>query len=122
MLSRACGVSRSATPAIPTASSQLCWPIPFVLDTATIRLNVRTRYAGHVRAELLDSSGGNTGSETTGNAPIAGFALADCQPVSGDHIDAALTWKAGPDLSALRGRTVRLHLQLFKADLYALRF
>ncbi len=99
-----------------------CWTIPFVLTSDSIRLNVRTRYGGYVRAALLASSGGNTGSETTANEAIAGYALADCRPISGDHLDAPLTWKAGPDLLALRGRTVRLHLQLFKANLYALKF
>lgn len=98
------------------------WTIPFVLNSDTIRLNVKTRFAGHLRAELLASSGGNTGSETTGNDAIAGFALADCTPVGGDHIAAPLTWRGGVNLDALRGRTVRLHVDLFKADFYAIAF
>jgi len=98
------------------------WTIPFTLNSDRIRLNVKTRYSGFVRAEILASSGGDTGAETTGNTAIATFSMTDCVPASGDYIDAPLTWKRGSDLGTLRGQTVRLHLELYKADLYALRF
>ncbi len=97
------------------------WTIPFVLQSNTLCLNVRTPYAGYVRAELLRSSGGNTGSATTGNEAIEGYALTDCTPIQGDHTDVPLTWSGSADLSALQGQQVRLHVDMFKADLYALR-
>lgn len=99
-----------------------CWTIPFTLTSDRICLNVKTRHAGYVRVAVLASSGGSTGSETTGSEAISGYALADCVPISGDHLDTPLTWSAGSQLAALRGHTVRLHLELFKADVYALRF
>jgi hypothetical protein len=40
----------------------------------------------------------------------------------GDEFDAVVKWKAGTDLTALRGKTIRLRVQLKDADLYALRF
>lgn len=99
-----------------------CWTIPFTLRADTIRLNVNTRYAGYVRAELLASAGGHTGGAVGSEEVIAGYSLADSLPISGDHLDAPLTWQGGSALHALRGRTVRLHLELCKADLYALIF
>ena len=85
-------------------------------------LNVKTRFSGSVRVGIQASSGGSTGSETTGNEAIARFALADSVPITGDHIDAPLAWEGEAALAALRGQTIRLHVELFKADLYAIRF
>lgn len=98
------------------------WTIPFAMNSETIRINVKTRYAGYICAELLASSGGNTGSDTTANATIAYHTLSDCVPISGDHIHTPLTWKNGANLEALEGRTVRLHVEMFNADLYAIQF
>jgi len=98
------------------------WTVPFTMSADTIRLNVMTRYSGFARAELLASSGGDTGSEATGIEVITGHSLADCVPITGDHIDVPLTWRGCGAQDALRGRTVRLHVELFKADLYAIRF
>ena len=100
------------------------WTIPFRLQSDTIRLNVRTAYSGFARAELLDSSSGETGSESSDAATfgaIEGYALDDCVPITGDHTDAAITWKGGA-LQTLIGRMVRLHVDLSKADLYAIKF
>ena len=98
------------------------WTVPFELDTDCIRLNMRALYSGHVRCQILASSPAEVGSETKFIDPIEGYTLDDCQPLAGDHIDAPLTWKGGADLSHLRGRTVRLHFDLYKANLYAIRF
>ena len=98
------------------------WTVPFTLESDEIRLNVKTSYSGFVRAAILASSGGNTGSETTANEAIEGFSSVDCQSICGDHIDAPFVWKAGSSLQKLRGQTVRLQLELYKADVYALKF
>jgi len=98
------------------------WTIPFKLDADSIRLNMRTLYSGHVRCQILASSPAEVGSDTKSIDSVEGYTLDDCQPLSGDHIDAPLTWNGRTDLSHLRGRTVRLHFDLYKADLYAIRF
>jgi len=98
------------------------WTIPFVLRSDTIRVNVRTRYSGMLRAELVHSAAGETGSDTRDMHTIDGFMLADCRPIAGDHVDAPLAWHAGSDLRRFRGETVRLRFDLYKADLYAIRF
>lgn len=98
------------------------WTIPFELNSDAIRVNVRTLYSGFLRCQILSSSPGDTGSATRFIRTIEGYTLDDSQPVSGDHIDVPLTWNGSPDLSALRGKSVRLRFDLYKADLYAIRF
>lgn len=98
------------------------WTIPFVLDCDTIELNVKTSYSGYLRAEILCSTGGDTGSESAENQAAEGYSLAEFVPICGDHISAPLTWKNGAQLNELKGRTVRLHVKMYNADLYAMKF
>lgn len=66
-----------------------------------------TSATGSVRIELQDESG----------RPLPGFALADMPELFGDEFDAVVKWKTGTDLAALRGKTIRLRVQLKDADL-----
>ena len=43
-------------------------------------------------------------------------------PVFGDDLDRQVSWKAGPDVSKLAGKPVRLRFVLKDADLYSMRF
>ena len=75
----------------------------------------------HLRCDL--SAGlGDTGAEVRFIEEIEGFTLDDCEPICGDHIDATFTWNGGSDVSYLRGRAVRLRFDMYKANLYAIRF
>jgi hypothetical protein len=98
------------------------WTVPFTLSSDTLRLNVKTRYSGFVRAELLECGQVDTGAETNEGEVVPGYSLADCVPITGDHVDGQLAWNVGAGLEAFRGRTVRLHFELCKADLYAIKF
>ncbi|MBI3878881.1 MAG: hypothetical protein HY301_02305 [Verrucomicrobia bacterium] len=77
-----------------------------------LALNYATSAAGSVRVELQDEAG----------APLPGFALADMPPLYGDEPGAVVKWKTGGDLSALRGKPVRLRFVLKDADVFAMRF
>lgn len=87
---------------------------PFVLGQLAERLvlNFKTRDGGSVRVGL----------ETTDGKSIAGYELANGSPFSGDKIRHNVAWEDGADLSALRGKTVRLRFQLKKADVYSMQF
>ena len=85
---------------------------PLVFSSQKLQLNYATSATGSVRIELQDESG----------RPLPGFALADMPELFGDEFDAVVKWKTGTDLAALRGKTIRLRVQLKDADLYALRF
>jgi len=75
-------------------------------------LNFATSVAGSIRVELQGTDG----------QPIEGFALTDCHDVFGDSLERVVSWKAGPDVSQLAGKPVRLRIVLRDADLYAIRF
>ena len=77
-----------------------------------LRLNIDTGAMGTAFVELQDPTG----------QPIPGFALADCEEISGNFIDQAVYWKGNPDVSALSGRPVRIHMTLKRAKLYAFQF
>jgi len=58
---------------------------PFVWDGRTLHVNVDA--PGALRAELLDADA---------MTPLSGHSAAECNPVSGDHLSAPVTWSGGP--------------------------
>ena len=98
------------------------WTVPFELNSDSISINAHTLYSGFLRCQILSSSPGDVGSDTRFISEMEGYTLDDSQPLVGDHIDTPLTWNGSADLSHLRGQTVRLRFDLYKADLYAIRF
>lgn len=85
---------------------------PITFSGGRLMLNLSTSVAGGVRVEIQDADG----------KAIPGYALDDCPPVFGDAHDRVVTWKAGPDVSSLAGKPVRLKFALNDADLFAYRF
>ena len=65
---------------------------------------------GTVRVEVLDAA--------TGEA-VSGFGKEDSDAFSGDEIGYTASWKGKSDLSALRGKAVRLRFHLDKAKLFS---
>jgi hypothetical protein len=63
---------------------------------------------GELRVEALDQSG----------TPIAGFARADCNAVSGDATKLAVTWK-GASIGSLAGQPIRLRFVMTRGRLYS---
>ena len=85
---------------------------PLTVDGKELHINVDS-WRGQVRAEILDASTGR---------PIPGFGREESVPAVTDHIDATLRWDNKPDISELRGRTVRLRFWILRAQLYAFWF
>ena len=79
---------------------------PFVLDGGVF-VNADAR-GGQLLAELVDAED---------MRPLPGFSLADCDPVSGDHLGRELTWGGRP--ASPRQRPVRLRFEMGHARLYA---
>jgi len=79
---------------------------PLVFDGGALRLNYATSAVGSVRVGIL-------GDERS---------IDRCDAIYGDELDKQVTWGGSGDLSALRGRSVRLVVELRDADLFALRF
>ncbi len=80
-----------------------------LLPAGELTLNADAR-GGEVRVEVLDGDG----------KPFPGFALGDCEPVTGDSLSAPVKWKR--PLAELSGRTVRLRFALRDARLFGLSF
>jgi hypothetical protein len=85
---------------------------PLRFSGAHLVLNYATSAAGSVRVEVQDENG----------TPVPGFALADAPELFGNEIAATYAWKAGNDVSALAGKSIRLRFVLRDADLYAIHF
>ena len=85
---------------------------PLVFSGGQLQINYSTSAVGGLRVEIQNPDG----------TPIDGYALQDCSEIIGDRIDQTVAWKAGPDVSALAGKPVRLRFELKDADLYSLRF
>ncbi len=85
---------------------------PLIFSGTTLHLNAKTEATGEIQVGLLDSAG---------NA-IAGYAIEDCTPIMGDHIDTTVSWKSGMDFSHLAGTTIKLVVKMRNASLYSFRF
>ena len=80
---------------------------PFALGDKTLHVNVDAAN-GELRAEVLDA-------ETM--TPLAGLSAGDCNPVTGDHISAPVTWSDGPGPGG--EKAVRARFELRNARLFA---
>lgn len=85
---------------------------PFTFTGSTLEVNYSTAAAGEMVFEVRDEEG----------VPVPGFTLRDADVLIGNEMGRTVSWKGNPDLSALRSRTVRLHIYMKDADLYSLRF
>ena len=85
-------------------------PLAFTGDA--LHLNYVAAHGGSVRVEIQDGAG----------KAVPGFALDDCEPLSGDSIDQIVRWKSGANVGSLAGQPVRLKFAIHDADVYALRF
>lgn len=85
---------------------------PLTFDGRRLSVNFATRPGGAVRIELQSPDG----------EPLAGFSLAEAQPLRGDEIKQTAAWKKGVDVSTLAGNPVRLRFVVKEADVFSFRF
>jgi hypothetical protein len=75
-----------------------------------LSLNARVRQGGSIRVAILNADGSER----------KGFGLEDCDPIQGDFLQKAVTWKGKANIA--NSANVRLKMRLQNADLYALQF
>jgi hypothetical protein len=75
-------------------------------------LNFSTGAAGSVKIEIQDTDGKS----------LPGYSLAEATELIGDAIERVASWKSGPDVSKINGRSVKLRFVMKDADVYSLRF
>ena len=78
---------------------------PLLLEAKSISINANL--IGELRARLLDAQ----------DKPLAGFDFADCDPVHGNAVRAAVRWKRS--IGELNGQAVSLQFQWQDGSLYA---
>ena len=74
-----------------------------------LRLNYRCAPGGHILAELIRTVPSRIHPDAD---PIPGFSFADCDLLSGDHLDRPVSWRGSTDLSAA-GDQIAVRLKLF---------
>ncbi len=85
-----------------------------------LRLNFKTKQPGaFMKVEIVDGILPNRATAEL-VPPLMGYSFDDCDPLSGDHLDAVVTWRGKSDLSALRGKQIHLRFCMARASLFAL--
>ena len=74
-----------------------------------LEINFDGSQGGWIKVEILDAAG----------KPLPGFGSAEADRLSGDSLRMPATWQGKSDLSALRGRPVKLRFTINKGKLYA---
>jgi len=85
---------------------------PLTVTGDRLHLNVDS-WRGNVQVEVLDADS---------RQPIDTYTREACRRVTINSIDESVRWKNHVDLSAWRGKTVRLRFHLWQAELYAFWF
>lgn len=85
---------------------------PITFSGTHLQLNIDTGAMGTAFVELRDAEG----------RALPGFTRADCEEVGGNFLDATVRWKGKSDLTALRGKPIRLHMTARGTKLYAFQF
>lgn len=81
------------------------------IDSLFPSVNYRADLGGKVRVELQDSEG----------RPLEGFGLSDCEPLTGDEVDAKVRWK-GATTSRPNVRPFRIRFVLENATLFSMKY
>jgi hypothetical protein len=84
---------------------------PIMLDGDRLMLNLRAAPGGSARVAILDGTA----------KPLPGLDLGDCDALSGDQIRGVVHWRGKPDLTALKGRAVRLKVEVAQCELFSFR-
>lgn len=85
---------------------------PIIVNDQAERLvvNFKTHQGGSIKVGL----------ETADGQPLEGFEIEDGYALRGDSLQQNVGWEPTPDISGLKGKTIRIRFQLKNADLYAI--
>jgi hypothetical protein len=88
------------------------WTQPANFTGERLLLNCWGLRGARVRVEIAERDG----------KPVPGFSLAECDGLAGDQLWSPVTWSGKSDLSALRGRLIRVRFRLNRARLHGFQF
>lgn len=93
----------------PLMGSFALWPLLFKGRSA--RLNFRTTATGYVQVQAL-----------VNGKVLRGHSFADCDVLTGDHLDRKIGWCGKTDIGHKEGDAVELQFRLRNADLFSVEF
>ena len=82
---------------------------PLTFEMGTLYVNAEIADGGYLKAELRDAAG----------TVVQPYSLTDCNPVTGDVMQAAVKWAGTSELVRPQDQSLRLVFQLKKAKLYS---
>jgi hypothetical protein len=88
-------------------------------STPGVRGTVTTVSMAATGEPLRVSADARGGSLRVAVLDVPGYGLDDCEPITDDVTDGVVRWKGGKDLTALRGKPVRLMFELKGSRLWA---
>ncbi len=86
--------------------------VPLVFEGNRLKINFSSAAGGRLRIGFREVDGDN----------IAGFSLNDCDIQYGDEHERIVSWQGRREVGVLRGRPVRMAIELKDADLYSFVF
>jgi hypothetical protein len=98
--------------AVEAESEGEFWTQPATFTGSRLLLNCWGLTGARVRVEISDREG----------QPMPGYALADCDGLTGEHLWSPVTWRGKSDVSALRGQLLRVRFQLARMRLHGFQF
>lgn len=90
---------------------------PIVHNGKRLELNVDTSASGYVEVELLDIYGSNPIGYQ-----IKGYTRGECDRIISNSTRRTVTWNGNSDVSQLAGKSIRIHVRMRNARLYAFQF
>ena len=84
---------------------------PFVCEGSALEFNYRSTVSGGFYVALTDEY----------DNPYEGFSYKDADEMFGDTVARDVSWKNSTDLSALRGKTVKMRIRIRECDLFSFR-
>ena len=82
-----------------------------------LRLNYRCQSGGYLIVELVRLVPGRLQPDMDG---LAGYTFAECDRLTGDHLDQGVSWRGRSDISGI-GDTVAIRIRMFQAKVFAYR-
>jgi len=93
----------------PLEGSFTLWPLHF--KGRHVHLNCRTTMTGCIQAEAM-----------VDGKVLPGRSFAECDPLTGDHLDRRMSWRGETDLGHKDEQAVELRFRLRNADLFSVEF
>ncbi len=81
----------------------------------TLAVNFETKPHGWIRMELIEC----TIYPAMQVKPLKGYSFAECEPLQGDEPCAQVRWNGSSSLAALKGKRLRVRVQLLQAKLFS---